>query len=274
MANLPIPLGISVTLTDIAKGIGDAARTIPERSRSEVGALAVKRALVQLDFELAVATSRSSQGVEAGPTLGVRTVRFGAGVASETRTSTGVSRGHIELEVVAIQDVAKNADDDESPEREPPAPPKGDDNPKPGQRPDLEEPSIDVGDLRAAVEIWGRRLASGLLSQKDQQAVSDAIRHVEALLARGDVAGAAQLLAQLAVEYDQLEGVALRETIATLRAVTAKAQLDTALRARVDRALDEARASLDAGDAARATHLLAMLRPVLARVDEQRKSPK
>lgn len=100
MAQIPLPLGIGVALVDIARGIGAAARALPERSRSYVGAVAMKSARVRIDFEMATVTTERDSG------LGIRTHQlFGIGTVDNDTVTSSASKGFIEFEVVAISPV-------------------------------------------------------------------------------------------------------------------------------------------------------------------------
>lgn len=109
MANFPTPIGIDRMLLDIAEGIGGAAKTLPEASRSAVGAVALKRATVQIDFELSSGAVRDDNF--AG--LGVKTFLFGIGASAGSSEERATNRGHIELEIVSIIDVEAKAKPDD-----------------------------------------------------------------------------------------------------------------------------------------------------------------
>lgn len=106
MAKVPEPVGVGAILTDIAQGLGDAARKVAIASRSDIGALAVKGAKVDIEFEMA--SRRSADGVAAG--VGVRTFSFGFGVNREAVDERRINRGRIELEIVAVPVATEAAD--------------------------------------------------------------------------------------------------------------------------------------------------------------------
>lgn len=120
MAKVPEPVGVGAILTDIAQGLGDAARKVAIASRSDIGALAVKGAKVDIEFEMA--SRRSADGVAAG--VGVRTFSFGFGVNREAVDERRINRGRIELEIVAVPVATEAADLPPKPVAiDPPAPP-------------------------------------------------------------------------------------------------------------------------------------------------------
>lgn len=106
MAKLPVPVGIDRMMRDFAESIGDGARLLPERSRSAVGAVAMKRATVEIDFEMTAGSSRRDGSVG----IGVRGFLIGAGVRSGRDESFAAHRGRIVLEIVAIADTAETSD--------------------------------------------------------------------------------------------------------------------------------------------------------------------
>jgi hypothetical protein len=98
VAKLPEPIGVGAILTDIAGGLGVAARKVAQDSRSELGALAIKGAKVDIEFEMA--SRRNTDGASAG--LGMRSFSFGFGVNREAVDERRINRGRIELEIVAV----------------------------------------------------------------------------------------------------------------------------------------------------------------------------
>jgi len=182
MPALPRPIGIDVTLVDIATGIGKAANLLPTLSRSDIGAVALKTATVRIDFEMARASATAGSSVQ----LGLRT--FGVG-ASQSRTATNnISRnnGSIQLEIVAIADAAQ-------------APPL-----KPGIKPIPQPPrSIVTPDprrlaaLKQALAMLKTPQASAGLNAAARRKLQAALKRLEAAIAKSDIDGAARVLATI-----------------------------------------------------------------------------
>lgn len=120
MAHLPIPIGVGDMLLDIAEGLAGAARSLPAQSRSAVGAVAMSKARVTVDFELSCRAQRTEKEVGAGPLLGVKTFQFGFTNKESESLHTGSNRGHIEFEVVAVLDPAPAEEPARLPPRNPP----------------------------------------------------------------------------------------------------------------------------------------------------------
>ena len=212
MAGLPKPIGIGVTLVDIATGIGTAAKRLPDLSRSEVGAVAVKTAKVRIDFEMASIRATANSGVS----LGIRTssiLGVGAGVTRASTRSTARSVGSIELEIVAIADVPQPA----NPPR--PAPPR----PKPPRpKPPRAKPSGRLVSVRGgigggaagagaaqdpksalarAVAMLKSPQASTGLDRATTQKLKSAVAGIEAAMVARDFQKAARLLAAAAALF-------------------------------------------------------------------------
>jgi hypothetical protein len=171
MPSLPSPIGIDVTLVDIATGIGKAAKLLP----------ALKTATVRIDFEMARASATAGSSVQ----LGLRT--FGVG-ASQSRTATNnISRnnGSIQLEIVAITDVA-------------PAPP-----PKPGLKPiprpprRIVSPDPRLAALKQALAMLKTPRAGAGLNAATRRKLQAAVKQLEAAIAKSDIDGAARVLATI-----------------------------------------------------------------------------
>jgi hypothetical protein len=169
-------------LTDIAQGIGAAARTVVVESRSDIGGLAVKGAKVEVEFEMA--SHASAEGVSAG--LGVRTFSFGFGVNKEAVDERRTNRGRIELEIVAVP-VGTAAPTEVTPA---PAPaPVAD--PGPG-------PKVDAGARmkQALAALWdqlsGARIPATVRARAEKQ-----LTEAEKLIDKGDLAKATAALVQL-----------------------------------------------------------------------------
>jgi hypothetical protein len=181
MPALPKPIGIDVTLVDIATGLGKAAKLLPTESRSDIGAVALKTATVRIDFEMARASASTSGGVQ----LGLRT--FGIGASDSRTASNAVSRnsGSIQLEIVAISDAA-------------PAP-----APKPGRQPIPRPPrSIVAPDprraaLEQALALLKTPQASAGLDAATRRKLQAAVKRLEAAIAKSDIDGAARVLATI-----------------------------------------------------------------------------
>lgn len=172
MANFPIPIGIDRMLLDIAAGIGDAARALPERSRSAVGAVALKRANVQIDFEL----SSGAVQKEGLAGLGAKTFLFGFGTTSETREELARNHGRIELEIVAIVDPTPAPNSEE----------------KAGGSLERPDPTTapDPTAIREAIATAGADLKRLPLSDAERERLTENLSEALALLSRGDVDGA------------------------------------------------------------------------------------
>ncbi len=112
MAPLPKPLAISTVLTDIATGIGNAASLLPDKSRSAVGAMAVRSAKVHVEFEMAQAVSTGSSFVG----VGMKSASFGITTTREAVEERQINRGVIDLEIVAIEDSSLRAAPQEAPD--------------------------------------------------------------------------------------------------------------------------------------------------------------
>jgi hypothetical protein len=177
LANFPLPIGIDKMLRDIAHGIGDAARLVPARSRSDVGALAVHRASVEVNFELST-QARDERGTFG---LGVRSFIFGPSIATGSNEATALNTGRISLEIVAITE-----------------PEKADDR-KPGKGEELDPAAIRkaIGDMRAA-------LAGLDIGEAEKRKVAAALDMALASLVAGDLAAAQAIIDQLAPGFAAL----------------------------------------------------------------------
>jgi hypothetical protein len=98
LAQLPNPVGIDETLVSIAAGLAQSAKLLPELSRSEVGAVAMKSASVAVHFEMARTALRAGSSVA----LGVRTFGISASNTRSADRAEAINRGSISFEVVAI----------------------------------------------------------------------------------------------------------------------------------------------------------------------------
>jgi hypothetical protein len=181
MPPFPRPIGIDVTLKDIATGIGEAARLLPTKSQSAIGAVALKTASVRIDFEMARASATDGSNVQ----LGLRT--FGVG-ASQSRTATkDISRnnGSIQLEIVAITDVA------------PPPPPKPELKPIPQPPRRIVTPDRRLAALKQALAMLKTPQASAGLNAATRRKLQAAVKRLEAAIAKSDIDGAARVLATI-----------------------------------------------------------------------------
>lgn len=172
MAHFPIPIGIDRMLLDIAVGIGSAARALPERSRSAVGAVALKRANVQIDFELSSAAQRE----EGFAGLGAKTFLFGFGSSAETREEVARNHGRIELEIVAIVEPTPEPDSEEKAGG-------GLTRPDPTTTPD-------PATIREAIDAARADLHRLPLSDAERDKLAEDLNEALALLSRGDLDGA------------------------------------------------------------------------------------
>ncbi|HEV2818060.1 MAG TPA: hypothetical protein VGW40_12665 [Allosphingosinicella sp.] len=227
MAKFPRPLGIEHVLEDIAIGIGAAARTLPERSRSVVGAVAMKTAKVRIDFEMATADSVNAVGVVANrPQLGIA-----AGLGTGAAVSRAASRGFIEFEVVAIADIPE------------PAPPKPARRKRPRQAAPVESsiPPADSATTRLDVLAGGLATSSG---------------PVDVVLAHAKT----QVL-------PVLSAAVLTRKLTGLRSRGIKAKLVEAKRSELGRLLVQAGNAKDTGDLAAASKLVRDAEALLAAPD-------
>jgi hypothetical protein len=197
MATIPKPIGVREMLVDIASGIGGAARTLPEASRSEVGAVAMRGAKVEVEFELSSAARTDSATNSFG--LGVRTFRFG-GAQSQTETQSR-NTGRITLDIVAIMEPAPRPEPDETKtkDRDPLAearPDRGD----PPTDPDP-DPTPDRAKLRAAIEALGKQIDAADIGDDRKKAYRVALDRALAALAFGDVAAAQKAAQAVAAEF-------------------------------------------------------------------------
>lgn len=173
MANLPVPAGLDDLLREIADGLGEAARILPEASRSAVGAVAVKRATVEIDFEMTTSLRRSDGSMG----LGVRTFLIGAGVRSSDEEARARNSGRIALEIVAI-----------APAEEAPAK-KGEDDPL--RNIDPAQVLALVKQLRGEIEA---RRAAGLIDARVAAEAERLVDEAERRATAGDLPGAAERL--------------------------------------------------------------------------------
>lgn len=185
MADFPIPIGIDRMLLDIAKGIGDAARALPERSRSNVGAVALKRAVVQIDFELSSAATRQED--IAG--LGAKTFLFGFGASSETTAELARNHGRIELEVVAITEPEPVSDDRTTTDDWPDVP-------------------LDRHAIRTAISLLQAQIAQLPFSDSDRENLTSQLAQASQLLSEGNPEGAAEILRYITKRIQALTGPA------------------------------------------------------------------
>lgn len=181
MANLPIPVGLGAMMREIAEGVGTAARILPGASRSAVGAVAVKRASVEIDFEM-TASVRNSDGTVG---IGARTFLIGSGVSTSAVETRARNSGRIALEIVAIAEA----------EPAPPARPSRPEKPVVAPAP---SPPLDAGEVKAALEQLraqiAQRLAAGLVDQSAATEARGLANEAELRLSAGDLAGAAERL--------------------------------------------------------------------------------
>lgn len=178
MAALPRPIGIDRTLTDIATAIGNSARLLPTLSRSEIGAVAVKAAKVRVEFQMARAFEKSSDGVE----LGVKTFSISAAQVSQTSSARAMNNGVIELEIVAVAlaEVTEPVPADSGP------------------RPDKPREAI----VRA-IALLKLPEASSTLGAADKKIFNVLLKQAEAALADGELDLAANVLAEIQMLLEQ-----------------------------------------------------------------------
>ena len=169
-------------MRDFAESIGDSARLLPERSRSAVGAVAMKRATVEIDFEMTASSSRR----EGAAGIGVRGFLIGAGVRGGRDESFAGHRGRIVLEIVAIAEVPEAADGGGI------QPTRPDPKPSPPPAPP------DRGAVAAAVAQLEKVLQSAEAARAIEPRVAVEARKLldaaKKALANGDVAGAVERL--------------------------------------------------------------------------------
>jgi len=179
-------------LTDIAEGLGNAARNLASTSRSDVGTLAVKSVKVDIEFEMA--TRRTADGTQVG--LGVRTFAFGFGVDRNAVDERRINRGRVELEIVAVP-LAAPSSSSSSPapvpaEPEPPAPPPT--GPTPAER------------MREAVALLRARVGGLDIPVRARREIERRMAAIDKLIDNGDLAAATNQLVDLGPVLDQLTG--------------------------------------------------------------------
>ncbi len=185
MADFPIPIGLPAMFRDIAQGIGDAAQLVPQLSRSEVGALAVHRASVEINFEMST-RARLDDGTVG---LGARTFLFGPSVSTGSNETTALNIGRITLEIVAITE---------------PAPQVA----RPVKPPAVGAPGADDGldakAIRKAIGDMRARLESLNIHETEKRKIAAALEMALASLVAGDLATARSIIAQLCPGFDAL----------------------------------------------------------------------
>jgi len=194
VAVFPVPIGLSEMMGDIAEGIAAAGRILPESSRSEVGALAVRSAKVDIAFELS-ALARHEGGTTG---LGVRTFLFGATTASGLNEQTAHNTGRITLEIVAVIEPERSAQPGPRPPRD--------------ERPKDEEPKDkEPGDERAEAErlrLALRRMREALpaldIPETDRKQVEALIGMAAAAIDAGNLYTARDIIAKLAPGFAAL----------------------------------------------------------------------
>lgn len=204
MVDFPIPIGFALMMQEIAEGIGEAGRILPERSRSEVGALAVKSASVDISFELSAEARSEATGTKVGGRLGVRTFLFSTRTLNETYEETARNTGRITLEIVAIiEPEAREGGGTDG--RQPVGPPVG--PPKvPPDTPD--EPESDERKEAARLLLAIARMREALpeldISDVEKQQVAALIDMAAAQVAAGNHAAARDIITQLAPGFAAL----------------------------------------------------------------------
>lgn len=185
MAKLPQPIGVGTMLTDIAQGLGAAARLVVEQSKSEVGAIAVKGARVDVEFEMA---SRATSDA-AGARLGVRTFSFGFGVNREAVEERRINRGRIEIEIAAVPLVATPA----APEVDKPS--------------DADPQTVDAATrMKKAIAVLRKRLDATDVAPRLRSTIENALDRIDAFAAAGDLAAATAALLELQPFFEQPPG--------------------------------------------------------------------
>lgn len=179
MAKFPIPVGLGDMMRDIAGGVAEAARILPEQSRSEVGAVAVKRATVRVDFEMTGSARRRDGTVG----IGARTFAITAARRVESAESTARNSGQITLEIVAVADAGSRSDA--------PAPPPD----EPGRLRDPKTVMAVVNAIRA--EVVRRRDDGGLNTRTAAIHLARLDEAAEAVV-RGDVEAALAIIKPIA----------------------------------------------------------------------------
>ncbi len=177
MADFPIPIGVDRMLRDIAEGIGGAARILPTVSRSEVGAVAMRRATVAIDFELSSAAKRTDDSIG----LGAKTFLFGFGASTETTETKVLNHGRIEMEIVAIVE----PEEGERPKTATPA--------QPG--PPVKAPTpLSADQIRQALAIIQGELHNLPLDEEARGKIEAKIAEIHAAISAGDLHLANELL--------------------------------------------------------------------------------
>jgi hypothetical protein len=188
MAPLAKTIGVEAMLTDIARGVGEAARILPERSRSPIGAVAVKGVTVNLNFELSAAAVAREAGV--GPLLGMKSVVFGLGYGERAVEERQLNTGAIALEIVAIPPAEPAPDVPAAPKRPLRPEPSGDELEKLAKLLENLRTALAAADLDPPLRREAERLlasAARALAEGDASAASVALEQIAALLdaARG-----------------------------------------------------------------------------------------
>ncbi|MCB1489817.1 MAG: hypothetical protein KDJ88_20455 [Bauldia sp.] len=184
MANFPTPIGIDRMLLDIAQGIGGAAKTLPETSRSAIGAVALKRATVEIDFELSSGAVREDNTTG----LGIRTFLFGFGSSSATTAELARNHGRIALEVVSILEPQANVDDDA--------------NTKDGRLP----PAPDRVQIRAAIGLLQAQVAGLQVPANDRDSLTTMLKEASSFLAHDELDRAAAVIRAVEQHLQTLAG--------------------------------------------------------------------
>ncbi|MGF1627534.1 MAG: hypothetical protein ACFCVH_21860 [Alphaproteobacteria bacterium] len=180
-------------LLDIAEGIGGAAKILPEASRSAVGAVALKRASVEIDFELSTAAVRK----DGSAGLGAKTFLFGFGTSSTTTEALARNHGRIELEIVAfVEPEPQPADTKASGGKlEPPRP--GGESPS---------PVLDMEQIRIAMAAMRAEIARLSQSEAERAKLEQELDRAADLIAAGDLDGAGAILKQIQQQLKALSG--------------------------------------------------------------------
>lgn len=192
-------------MREIAEGIGEAGRTLPERSRSEVGALAVRSASVDINFELSAEARDDKTGTATGAGLGVRSFLFSSEAQSRTSEWSARNTGRITLEIVAViepeaKDGSKTdgrATDDHRPVAPPKSPPEIPDVPDPTGREEAARLMLAIGRMREALP----RLD---IADVERKQVAALIEMAAAQIEAGNLTAARDIITQLAPGFAAL----------------------------------------------------------------------
>lgn len=186
---------------EIAEGIAAAGKLLPEASRSEVGALAVHRASVDIAFELSSQASTETGTIG----IGARTFLFGPSVETGSNEQTAHNTGRITLEIVAITEPERRTRPRPDPEPEPDVRPVLPSDERPIPAPD-EPPPDDPGpvDLREpeSLRLTIKRMQEALpdldISDAERKQVAALLEMAAAALAAGNLGAARDIITQLA----------------------------------------------------------------------------